>query len=87
MDGAATSAQSLSKVFLLPKAGMWTFRLNGTDSDAATSGFTSGKISVADTPCYDPTNFHIGVVPVILVTHGNGLFGVAGAFRAFSIEL
>ena len=79
--GAGTTAQSLNKVFLLPTAGTWTFRLSGTDSGAASSGFTSGTINVANTPYYDPSNFHNGVVPIVVVTQGNGLFGVAGQFN------
>ncbi len=80
--GAGVSAQSLSKVFPLPTAGTWTFRLSGTDSDGASSGFTSGTITVANTPYYDPANFHNGVAPVLVVTQGNGLFGVAGEFNS-----
>jgi hypothetical protein len=80
--GVGVSAQSLSKTFLVPTAGTWTFRLSGTDSDAASSGFTSGTITVADTPYYDPANFHNGVAPMLVVTQGNGLFGVAGQFNA-----
>ncbi len=80
--GAGVSAQSLSKVFPLPTAGTWTFRLSGTDSDGASSGFTSGTITVANTPYYDPANFHNGVAPVVVVTQGNGLFGVAGEFNS-----
>ncbi|TAG31136.1 MAG: hypothetical protein EAZ36_03355 [Verrucomicrobia bacterium] len=80
--GTATGARSLTQTFLLPTAGPWSFRVSGTDSLSATSSFTSGTVTVADTPYYDPANFHNGVLPTLVVTQGNGLFGVAGQFNS-----